>query len=156
VYAASPLEAYEAGDFVSAAVVGAGSGGHIDLSLRASRGGAGHAVAADAAGAKAQAELASVADLSPGELVSGFVRNCSQKASDDACCEPKHPGLCSHGVVRSLLRAQGCFVALGRGVDARVLLSNLSDTFVPAPAAAFPAVRPCSHDCPCRARMRLC
>jgi hypothetical protein len=36
---------------------------------------------------------------------------------------------------------QGCFVSLGRGVDARVLLSNLSDTFVPAPAAAFPAVR---------------
>ena len=40
------------------------------------------------------------------------------------------------GYVRAV-GAQGVFVTLGRGVDARIRLSNLSDTFVEDPAAAF-------------------
>jgi rRNA biogenesis protein RRP5 len=131
VYGASPLSAYEVGQLVTAAVVGTGSSGgkdgHVDLSLRASRGGSASEDASAPASAKEgearQAEVSAVSELAPGQVVYGYVRNCSQK---------------------------GCFVSLGRGVDARVLLSNLSDTFVPAPAAAYPAVRPsfaliCAH-----------
>jgi len=91
-------------------VVGAGSasaGGHIDLSLRASRGADGGC----AQGGAAQAEVCSVGDCAAGSVVWGYVKSCSQK---------------------------GLFVSLGRGVDARVLLSNLSDAFVKAPAEVFP------------------
>ena len=94
---------------VSAVVVATGADGRVDLSLRASRGGSGPA--ADSSDERYQSELMAAADVSPGALVWGYVRQCSPK---------------------------GCFVALGRGLDARVLLSNLSDSFVPAPAAAFP------------------
>jgi rRNA biogenesis protein RRP5 len=110
VYSDSPLDGFEPGAVVAAVVVATGAGGRVDLSLRASRGGSGPK--ADAAAEKHQAELSAAADVSPGALVWGFVRHVSPK---------------------------GCFVSLGRGLDARVLLSNLSDTFVPAPAAAFPA-----------------
>jgi hypothetical protein len=130
VYGASPLSAFEVGQLVTAAVVGTGSSGgkdgHVDLSLRASRGGSASedasappASSAPKEGEARQAEVSAVSELAPGQVVYGYVRNCSQK---------------------------GCFVSLGRSVDARVLLSNLSDTFVPAPAAAYPAVRPsCAH-----------
>jgi hypothetical protein len=83
VYAAAPLGAFEVGQLVTAAVVGGAGGkdGHVDLSLRASRGGSASADAASAAeGDARQAEVNAVSELSPGQVVYGFVRNCSQKA----------------------------------------------------------------------------
>jgi len=109
VYSDAPLDGFEPGTVVSAVVVATGAEGRVDLSLRASRGGSGPA--ANTSDERYQSELVAAGDVSPGALVWGYVRQCSPK---------------------------GCFVALGRGLDARVLLSNLSDTFVPAPAAAFP------------------
>lgn len=50
------------------------------------------------------------------------------------------PGVEATGFVKATSK-KGCFVTLGAGVDARVLLSNLSDTFVADPAKAFPPVR---------------
>lgn len=50
------------------------------------------------------------------------------------------PGMEVTGFVKATSK-KGCFVTLGEGVDARVLLSNLSDTFVADPAKAFPPAR---------------
>lgn len=66
-----------------------------------------------------RAQVKSYAQLQPGMEVTGFVKATSKK---------------------------GCFVTLGSGVDARVLLSNLSDTFVTDPAKAFPPV--CARSIP--------
>ncbi|KAK3236152.1 hypothetical protein CYMTET_53700 [Cymbomonas tetramitiformis] len=95
------------------------AGQRIDLSLRASRGGAlGKRTAKTAktekkssGSAAAVAELKSAADLQIGQLVSGYVKNCSQK---------------------------GCFVALARNIDAYIRLGNLSDQFVNDPTVSFP------------------
>ena len=57
-------------------------------------------------------QVRSLADLSSGQLVSGYVKSTN---------------------------AAGCFVQLGRSVTARVLISELSDSFIKDVKGAFPA-----------------
>ena len=62
--------------------------------------------------AEAMPQVRSLADLSSGQLVSGYVKSTN---------------------------AAGCFVQLGRSVTARVLISELSDSFIKDVKGAFPA-----------------
>ncbi len=96
---------------------GGGEAGLLALSLRPSRGGeaAAHAAAPAAPpGAPAPPEALAPADLAPGRRVTGYVRAAGRA---------------------------GVFVALARGLDARVRLRQLADGFVDDPAAAFPEGR---------------
>jgi rRNA biogenesis protein RRP5 len=96
---------------------GGGEAGLLALSLRPSRGGeaAAHAAAPVAPpGAPAPPEALAPADLAPGRRVAGYVRAAGRA---------------------------GVFVALARGLDARVRLRQLADGFVDDPAAAFPEGR---------------
>ena len=107
-YTPTPCDALPPGTILSAVVVGTSSGGHLDLSLRPSRGA--HPRDADGDGLQ-QPEIKALSDVAPGAVLHGFVKSATPK---------------------------GVFVTLGRGLDARVKLSNLADAFVPSPETAFP------------------
>jgi rRNA biogenesis protein RRP5 len=96
---------------------GGGEGAAFALSLRPSRGGACPAHASRAplaapAAAPPPPEALAAAALKAGQKVSGYVKSAGPS---------------------------GVFVCLARGLDARVRLRQLADTFVDDPAAAFPA-----------------
>ena len=107
-YPPSPCDALPTGTILNAVVVGSSAGGHLDLSLRPSRGAHPRDGGDDDV---PQAEIRGLSDVTPGAVLHGFVKSATPK---------------------------GVFVTLGRGVDARVKLSNLADAFVPSPETAFP------------------
>jgi rRNA biogenesis protein RRP5 len=113
VYTPTPCDALPPGTILSAVVVGTSAGGHLDLTLRPSRG-AHPRDASDGDGdgdGLQQPELKALSDVTPGAVLHGYVKSATPK---------------------------GVFVTLGRGLDARVKLSNLADAFVPSPETAFP------------------
>ncbi|RKP09133.1 hypothetical protein THASP1DRAFT_3428, partial [Thamnocephalis sphaerospora] len=102
-YAAKPTASYKKGQSVECAVVAVDADKkHITLSLRTS-------VVAQYRGDDSATEevqdrvINSALDVNPGDVVRGYVRRVSDK---------------------------GCFVSLGRGFDAMVKISELSDQFV--------------------------
>jgi rRNA biogenesis protein RRP5 len=113
VYTPTPCDALPPGTILSAVVVGTSAGGHLDLTLRPSRG-AHPRDASDGGGdgdGLQQPEIKALSDVTPGAVLHGYVKSATPK---------------------------GVFVTLGRGLDARVKLSNLADAFVPSPETAFP------------------
>ena len=121
-----PFKAFKLNQFVHAAVVNV-DGDKVELSLRPSRTGAAAAVTASKVGKKRGAadastsdeiagtltmpEVAEVKDLSPGQLISGYVKTTS---------------------------SSGCFVMLSRSVTARVGISQLSDRYIQDVKGGFP------------------
>lgn len=112
-----PVTGFKEGQFVRCVLleIGKSSNGktHIDLTLRKSLGGL--AVAnprdTDTAGFSKVVKIDSIKDLKIDLEVQGFVKSASSK---------------------------GCFVTLAPNLDARVLISNLSNTYVKEPAESFP------------------
>ncbi|KAJ0982713.1 hypothetical protein J5N97_010968 [Dioscorea zingiberensis] len=109
-----PLSGYQEGQFVKCKVleVSRSSEGtmHVDLSLRASLlGYQSNILLAPMDSCNKRFEKFD--DLQPDMEVQGYVKNVT---------------------------AKGCFIMLSRLIDARILLSNLSDGFVVNPAAEFP------------------
>eukprot|EP00899_Mesostigma_viride_P026493 jgi/Mesvir1/7028/Mv09156-RA.1 len=136
----NPLAAFHEGSFVRCAVItevlpagsdalagqhsagmagGDGGGAHprLELSLRESLGGSGPTTSGEigAEGAPAKGikgpHISKLDTLKPGGEILGYVKSISTK---------------------------GCFVSVAPGVDARVMLCNLSDSFVADPVKAFP------------------
>eukprot|EP00958_Prasinococcus_capsulatus_P013529 scaffold1399_cov410-Prasinococcus_capsulatus_cf.AAC.8 len=118
---AHAIQRFQPGDMVKCVVLSVSSRSNklqIDLSMRPSRGGCGGLLAQKASREEErEAELPLVEeisdreDLQPGQLVYGYVKHCSQK---------------------------GCFVALGRNIDAMVGVSKLADKYMNKPEVAFP------------------
>lgn len=83
---------------------------HIDLTLRASSVGMHHPKSTDL-GHSLVKRVENLEDLHPNMVVQGYVKNVTPK---------------------------GCFITLSRKIDAKILLSNLSDGYVENPAHEFP------------------
>ncbi|CAM6099604.1 unnamed protein product [Calypogeia fissa] len=113
----NPEKDFREGQFVRCAVLEVGNSFdgklRIDLSLRPSLGGCGSANPKSSQNLRGEvaASIETMQDLSLGLLTQGYVKSVSKK---------------------------GCFVTLSRTVDARILLSDLSDTFVADPFQSFP------------------
>ncbi|KAL7134052.1 hypothetical protein ABFS83_11G001300 [Erythranthe nasuta] len=116
-WVSNPLSGYQEGQFVKCKVLeitrGAMGVVHVDLSLRS---------ASDASRDLGSTELNGgmhtsiqhvdkITDLHPDMVVQGYVKNVSSK---------------------------GCFIMLSRKIDARILISKLSDNFVENPENEFP------------------
>jgi len=120
-FVVDPLKGMSEGQLVKCCVVKLGDNGRrIDLSLRTSRGGCEGALLHHAHKKKKEGEteaetcpeITAPSQLTVGQSVTGYVKKTS---------------------------SSGCFVNLGRGVDALVRLGNLSTQFVADPAAEFPS-----------------
>eukprot|EP01018_Ginkgo_biloba_P021204 Gb_10495 [translate_table: standard] len=118
IFTENPLYGYKRGQFVKCKVLkvnpAANSNVQIDLSLRRSRGGSG--TLEEKAIKKPQLDflrssVERIHELKPNLEVQGYVKSVSSK---------------------------GCFVMLSRHIDARVLISNLSDTYIEDPQEKFP------------------
>ncbi|GAB2295441.1 hypothetical protein Dimus_029608 [Dionaea muscipula] len=112
-----PLSGYREGQFVKCKVLEVSNSVkgtvHVDLSLRSSLEG----MHSDDSGRDphigdtAGCRVERIEDLHPNMVVQGYVKNVGPK---------------------------GCFISLGRKVDARIILGNLSDDYVEDPVKEFP------------------
>ncbi|KAJ6839615.1 rRNA biogenesis protein RRP5 [Iris pallida] len=109
-----PLSVYEEGQFVKCKVleISRSSDGfvHVDLSLRSSLLNVQPKTLVDSVFSSAK-RVDKVEDLQPSMEVQGYVKNVTSK---------------------------GCFIMLSRSIDARILLTNLSDGYVECPEKEFP------------------
>ncbi|KAJ9541321.1 hypothetical protein OSB04_027827, partial [Centaurea solstitialis] len=109
----NPLSSYHEGQFVKCKVLDISNSGtgtvHVDLSLRSSL------VGMDGQHSKKEGSYVSryekIEDLHPDMAIEGYVKNVTPK---------------------------GCFIMLSRKLDAKILISNLSDDFVSKPEEEFP------------------
>ncbi|KAJ4970564.1 hypothetical protein NE237_003663 [Protea cynaroides] len=113
----NPLLGYKEGQFVKCQVLEIGnavSGAvHVDLSLRTCL-----------EGIRSQNSVGQVDDVDfPNKRVENI--------------EYLHPNMVIKGYVKNVT-SKGCFITLSRKIDAKVLLSNLSDGFVKNPEKEFP------------------
>ncbi|CAK9145936.1 unnamed protein product [Ilex paraguariensis] len=117
LWVSDPLSGYHEGKFVKCKVCAisfsAKSTLHVDLSLRSS--------------------LNHMDDQKFGGL-SDNVNSSSQRVEK---IEDLHPNMVIQGYVKSITQ-KGCFIMLSREVDAKILLSNLSDSYVENPQKEFP------------------
>ncbi|XP_020258376.1 rRNA biogenesis protein RRP5 [Asparagus officinalis] len=113
-WASNPLSRYEEGQFVKCKVleISRSSDGllHVDLSLRTSLMGINSTIGSDSMDSILE-RFENIEDLHPNMEVKGYVKNVTTK---------------------------GCFIMLSRRIDARVLLSNLSDDYIDTPEKEFP------------------
>ncbi|CAN8259671.1 unnamed protein product [Cochlearia groenlandica] len=113
-WVSNPLDGFQEGHFVKCKVLEISSSSkgtvQVELSLRASLDGmcSDHLSEASSNNAK---RFERIEDLSPDVGIQGYVKNTMSK---------------------------GCFIILSRTLEAKVLLSNLSDTFVKDPEKEFP------------------
>ncbi|XP_024014881.1 rRNA biogenesis protein RRP5 isoform X2 [Eutrema salsugineum] len=113
----NPLDGLHEGQFVKCKVLEISNSSkgtlQIELSLRASLDGMGsnHLAEASSNNVNVCKRIERIEDLSPDMGIQGYVKNTMSK---------------------------GCFIMLSRTLDAKVLLSNLSDTFVKDPEKEFP------------------
>ncbi|KAF8403960.1 hypothetical protein HHK36_012067 [Tetracentron sinense] len=116
-WVSDPLFGYHEGQFVKCKVLeisrSVKGSVHVDLSLRAS---------SEDIQSKKSAGLVNDVDFS-GNRVENI--------------EDLHPNMVIQGYVKNVM-AKGCFIMLSRKVDAKILLSNLSDGFVEKPEKEFP------------------
>ncbi|XP_024994056.1 rRNA biogenesis protein RRP5 isoform X2 [Cynara cardunculus var. scolymus] len=112
----NPLSSYHEGQFVKCKVLDIGHSGtgtvHVDLSLRSS--------------------LVGI-DENSKELQS-YVKSCSNRYEK---IEDLHPDMAVEGYVKNIT-PKGCFIMLSRKLDAKILISNLSDDYVSKPEEEFP------------------
>ncbi|XP_042480100.1 rRNA biogenesis protein RRP5 isoform X1 [Macadamia integrifolia] len=115
-WAPNPLLGYHEGKFVKCEVLEIGNtvNGpvHVDLSLRTCLG-----------GIRSQKSVGQVDDVDfPNKRVENI--------------EDFHPNMAVKGYVKNV--SKGCFIMLSRKIDAKILLSNLSDGFIENPEKEFP------------------
>ncbi|XP_015771536.1 PREDICTED: protein RRP5 homolog [Acropora digitifera] len=101
-YVDNPWEEFEAGQFVRCFVLAVKDHSHIDLSLRPSRT-EGSTTEDEEATKEIDREIKSLDDLNKGDIVRGYVKNCSDV---------------------------GVFVSLAHHIVARILIKNLSEYFL--------------------------
>ncbi|KAJ6749871.1 hypothetical protein OIU85_000496 [Salix viminalis] len=112
-----PLSAYKEGQFVKSKVLEISHPVkgtiHIDLSLHLSLNGMLHQNSAEFSNNQdaPSKRVDKIEDLQRGMVVQGYVKNVSSK---------------------------GCFISLSRKLDAKILISNLSDGFIDDPVKEFP------------------
>ncbi|KAH9674101.1 rRNA biogenesis protein RRP5 [Citrus sinensis] len=112
-----PLSGYDEGQFVKCKVLEISrtvrGTFHVELSLRSSLDGMSSTNSSDLSTDvdTPGKHLEKIEDLSPNMIVQGYVKNVTSK---------------------------GCFIMLSRKLDAKVLLSNLSDGYVESPEKEFP------------------
>ncbi|EEF30787.1 programmed cell death protein, putative [Ricinus communis] len=110
----NPLDGYREGQFVKCKVLEISRSDkgttHIDLSLRFSLDGMLSQNSSELS-KNADQRVEKIDDLQPNTVVQGYVKNVAPK---------------------------GCFIFLSRKIDAKILLSNLSDEFVVSPEEEFP------------------
>lgn len=112
-----PLSAYKEGQFVKSKVLEISHPVkgtiHIDLSLHLSLNGTLHQNSAEFSNNQdaPSKRVDKIEDLQRGMVVQGYVKNVSSK---------------------------GCFISLSRNLDAKILISNLSDGFIDDPVKEFP------------------
>lgn len=110
-----PLSGYHEGQFVRCKVLEVSrsvSGTiHVDLSLRSSLDGMVSQSSAEISGHPPCKRVETIEELQPNAVVQGYVKNVTSK---------------------------GCFILLSRKIDAKVLISNLSDGYVDIPEKDFP------------------
>ncbi|XP_010557958.1 PREDICTED: rRNA biogenesis protein RRP5 isoform X2 [Tarenaya hassleriana] len=120
-WVSDPLDDYCEGQFVKCKVIEISHSVkgtlHIDLSLRTSLDGMGSGQDSEALNNidSACRRIERIDDLSPDMVVQGYVKN---------------------------IMAKGCFIVLSRKLEAKILLSNLSDEFVEKPEKEFPIGKP--------------
>ncbi|KAF6168945.1 hypothetical protein GIB67_038442 [Kingdonia uniflora] len=111
----NPLAGYVEGQFVKCKVVevshSAKGTTHFDLSLR-------HISETRSTNLRANTEM-------------DIPRNQAEKIED------LHPNMAVQGYIKNVM-SKGCFIMLSRKVDAKILLSNLSDRFIVNPEKEFP------------------
>ncbi|XP_050380953.1 rRNA biogenesis protein RRP5 [Argentina anserina] len=116
-WVSNPLSGYEEGQFVKCKVLERSLSGqgtvHFDLSLRSSLVGT---LCQDFSGSDSDKHtptehLEKIDDLKPNMVIQGYVKNVSSK---------------------------GCFILLSRKLDAKILVSNLSDGYIDDPEKEFP------------------
>ncbi|KAK4767494.1 hypothetical protein SAY86_015244 [Trapa natans] len=116
-FVTDPLSDYHEGQFVKCKIIeiACSTKGNvcIDLSLRSSFEGMGCHTSKDYSdNVKVSSKrLLTMEELKPNMMVQGYVKNVSSK---------------------------GCFIMLSRKIDARILLSNLADSFIDDPEKEFP------------------
>ncbi|GFY80721.1 similar to RIBOSOMAL RNA PROCESSING 5 [Actinidia rufa] len=117
LWESDPLSGYHEGQFVKCKVLEVSHSVkgtfHIDLSLRSSL-----------IGVQSQKSI----------CVSNNVNSPSQRVES---IEDIHPNMTVQGYVKNVT-PKGCFIMLSRNLDAKILLSNLSDGFVKNPEKDFP------------------
>lgn len=110
-----PLNGYHEGQFVGCKVLEVSRTVkgtiHVDLSLRFSSHGKTSQSSAEIYGHSSCKRVDNIEELQPNMLVQGYVKNVSSK---------------------------GCFILLSREIDAKILISNLSDGYVDNPVKDFP------------------
>ncbi|KAJ7541483.1 hypothetical protein O6H91_10G061600 [Diphasiastrum complanatum] len=121
IFEDNPTSSFKEGQFVRCKIleVCKGTNGNtlIDLSLRKSLGGHVNSPKTSVSQNRGQGAvnvapcLENIEDLKPNMEVQGYIKSVSSK---------------------------GCFVTLARHIDARILLSNLSDSYTEDPSEAFP------------------
>ncbi|KAL0338043.1 UNVERIFIED_CONTAM: rRNA biogenesis protein RRP5 [Sesamum calycinum] len=114
-WVSNPLMGYQEGQFVKCKVLeinrGVKSTVHVDLSLRSAPDGSHDLISTDSGMHTSIQRVDKITDLHPDMVVRGYVKNISSK---------------------------GCFIMLSRKMDAKILLCNLSDSFVENPENEFP------------------
>ncbi|OMO68743.1 hypothetical protein COLO4_29434 [Corchorus olitorius] len=112
-----PLSGYSEGQFVKCKVLEISHSGkgtiHIDLSLRFS--------------------LDGMLPKNPSEICSDLDSSTNHAER----IEDLHPNMAVQGYVKNIT-PKGCFILLSRKVDAKILLSNLSDGYIDDPIKEFP------------------
>ncbi|CAN0879206.1 rRNA biogenesis protein RRP5 [Linum grandiflorum] len=112
-WTADPLAEYHEGQFVRCKVLEIGLSikgtAHIDLSLRSSFDGMCSQRSVESSGNSRHVEK--IEDLHPNDVVQGYVKS---------------------------ITAKGCFILLSRKLEAKILVSNLSDGYIEKPETEFP------------------
>ncbi|KAK4432202.1 rRNA biogenesis protein RRP5 [Sesamum alatum] len=114
-WVSNPLRGYHEGQFVKCKVLeinrAVKSTVHVDLSLRSAPYGSDDLISTDSGMHTSIEHVDKITDLHPDMVVRGYVKHISSK---------------------------GCFIMLSRKMDAKILLSNLSDSFIENPENEFP------------------
>ncbi|KAL0346327.1 UNVERIFIED_CONTAM: rRNA biogenesis protein RRP5, partial [Sesamum radiatum] len=115
LWVSNPITGYHEGQFVKCKVLeinrAVKSTVHVDLSLRSAPDDSHDLISTDSGMHTSIQRVDKITDLHPDMVVRGYVKNISSK---------------------------GCFIMLSRKMDAKILLSNLSDSFVENPENEFP------------------